>query len=302
MTMYQNFIAALQAFNGEYDIQYDEPMARHTTMRIGGPADVFLVPRTIDALGAAKRAARDCGVPCAVIGNGSNLLVSDAGYRGAVLCTSGLRAVTVEGNQITAQAGALLSVIARAAADAGLTGLEFAAGIPGSLGGAVFMNAGAYDGQMADRVTSVTYLDGDGVAHTLAAHELAFGYRESVFKTHEDWTVVCATMALTPGDATAIHTKMEDFACRRRDKQPLEMPSAGSTFKRPQGDFAGRLIEQAGMKGFAVGGAQVSEKHAGFVVNRGGATCADMLALIHTVQERVRAQSGVSLECEVRVL
>lgn len=302
MTMYQNFIAALQAFNGEYDIQYDEPMARHTTMRIGGPADVFLVPRTIEALGAAKRAAKGCGVPCAVIGNGSNLLVSDEGYRGAVLCTSGLRTVTIEGSEVTAQAGALLSAIARAAADAGLTGLEFAAGIPGSLGGAVFMNAGAYDGQMADRVTSVTYLDGDGVPHTLAAHELAFGYRESVFKAHEDWTVVRATMALGSGDPAAIRTKMEDFACRRRDKQPLELPSAGSTFKRPQGDFAGRLIEQAGMKGFAVGGAQVSEKHAGFVVNRGGATCADMLALIHAVQEHVRAQSGVSLECEVRVL
>lgn len=302
MTMYQNFIAALQAFNGEYDIQYDEPMARHTTMRVGGPADVFLVPRTIEALGAAKRAAKGCGVPCAVIGNGSNLLVSDEGYRGVVLCTSGLRRVEVEGNQVRAQSGALLSVIARAATDASLTGLEFAAGIPGSVGGAVFMNAGAYDGQMADRVTSVTYLDGDGAPHTLAANELAFGYRDSVFKAHEDWTVVCVTIALTPGDSVAIHAKMDDFACRRRDKQPLELPSAGSTFKRPQGDFAGRLIEAAGLKGFAVGGAQVSEKHAGFVVNRGGATCADILTIIHTVQERVRAQSGVSLECEVRVL
>ena len=302
MTTYQNFIAALQAFEGEYDIQYDEPMARHTTMRIGGPADVFLTPRTVDALGAAKRAARACGVPCVVLGNGSNLLVSDAGYRGAVLCTGGLRTVTVEDDRLTGQAGALLSAIARAAADAGLTGLEFAAGIPGSLGGAVFMNAGAYDGQMADRVTSVTYLDGDGAAHTLSSAELAFGYRPSAFKAHADWTVAHATMALTPGDPGAICAKMDDFACRRRDKQPLELPSAGSVFKRPQGDFAGRLIEAAGLRGLMIGGAQVSEKHAGFIVNRGGATCADVLALIRTVQERVQAQSGVSLECEVRVL
>ena len=194
-------------------------------------------------------------------------------------------------NSLTAEAGALLSRIARRAQRAGLTGAEFAGGIPGSLGGAVFMNAGAYDGQMAGIVESTEYLDAEGNIHTLR-----------IFRDHPDWTVLRSVIRLQLGDSAAILDKMNDFSQRRRDKQPLNFPSAGSTFKRPEGYFAGKLIEDAGLKGASVGAAQVSEKHAGFLINRGGATCDDMLRLIELVQERVREQFGVELECEVRIV
>ncbi|WP_087064939.1 UDP-N-acetylmuramate dehydrogenase, partial [Intestinibacillus massiliensis] len=203
---------------------------------------------------------------------------------------------------VRAGAGALLSGVAKAALEASLTGLEFAAGIPGSAGGAVFMNAGAYGGQMADVVREVAYLDGDGALRTCAGAGCGFGYRTSVFKAHPDWTVVSVTLGLTPGDPASIRTQMEDLAQRRRDKQPLDLPSAGSTFKRPEGYFAGKLIQDAGLRGAAIGGAQVSEKHAGFIVNRGGATSADVRALVSLVQRTVLERFGVALECEVRFL
>lgn len=302
MTDYKAYLAALQHFSGEIDILYDEPMARHTTFRIGGPADVFLTPRGGEALAGAVRAARALGVPCAVVGNGSNLLVRDEGYRGVVVCTGSMRGVRVEETAVYADAGAPLSQIARAALDAGLTGFEFAAGIPGSLGGAVFMNAGAYGGQMEDVLTEVWFYDEVGARRALPASELALGYRTSVFKQHPEWTIAGAALRLAPGDPAAIRARMDDLAGRRRDKQPLDLPSAGSTFKRPEGYFAGKLIDDAGCRGLRAGGAQISEKHAGFVVNTGGATCSDVLELIGQVRERVRAQSGVSLECEVRLL
>lgn len=302
MAEYQAFLTALGAFVEQSEMLYNEPMARHTTFRVGGAADVLLKPKTVEALAAALRAANETGTPHTVIGNGSNLLVRDEGYRGVILCTGELRAVHTQGDCMVCEAGALMSQIARAAYGYSLTGLEFAAGIPGTLGGAVFMNAGAYDGEMKNVLTETVYLDARGQEHVLPAAEQALGYRTSIFKAHTDWTIVRASLRLAQGDPAAIRAKMEDFAARRRDKQPLELPSAGSTFKRPVGHFAGKLIEDAGLRGFSVGGAQVSEKHCGFVVNTGGATCADVLALIDVVRDKVQAQSGVTLECEVRLL
>ena len=297
-------IAALRAAAPDIDILKDEPMRRHTTFAIGGPADLFIQPKTRRELAGALSVLRERGIPFLLLGNGSNMLVADAGIRGAVVCTTELDEVRIgeDGYTLTAEAGALLGRVARRAQRAGLTGVEFAGGIPGSVGGAVFMNAGAYDGQMAGVVEQTEYLDEAGETHTLTGEEHGFAYRGSVFRAHPDWTVVRSTLRLQPGDPAAILDKMKDFAQRRRDKQPLNFPSAGSTFKRPEGYFAGRLIEDAGLKGVSVGAAQVSEKHAGFLINRGGATCDDMLRLIELVQQRVREQFGVELECEVRIV
>lgn len=294
---------ALRAAVPEIEILSNEPMSRHTTFAIGGPADLFVIPKTLEQLAGTLKVLRNCGVPLLVLGNGSNMLVSDAGYRGAVICTTEMDDVrTGDDCTLVAQAGALLARVARRAQRAGLTGAEFSGGIPGSVGGAVFMNAGAYDGQMAGIVEKTEYLDGEGNLHTLTGEEHCFGYRNSAFRAHPDWTVVRTTMRLQPGDPAAILDKMNDFAQRRRNKQPLNFPSAGSTFKRPEGYFAGRLIEDAGLKGVSVGAAQVSEKHAGFLINRGGATCDEMLRLIELVQQRVRERFGVDLECEVRIV
>lgn len=296
-------MTALREAAPEIEMVTGEPMCHHTTFAIGGPADLFVSPKTVCELTAAIRAIRTSGLPLLLLGNGSNMLVSDTGYRGAVVCMTEMDDVrAVADNRLVAQAGALLGRVARRAQRAGLTGAEFAGGIPGSVGGAVFMNAGAYDGQMAGIVEKTEYLDGEGELHTLEGEAHGFGYRTSVFRAHPDWTVVRTTMHLQPGDPAAILDKMNDLAQRRRDKQPLNYPSAGSTFKRPEGYFAGRLIEDAGLKGMTVGGAQVSEKHAGFLINRGGATCDDMLRLIGLVQQRVREQFGVDLECEVRII
>ena len=296
-------IAALRQAAPEIDISQNEPMSRHTTFAIGGPADLFVQPRTRKELVDTIHVFRERGIRFLLLGNGSNMLVADAGIRGAVVCTTEMDEVRVgDGCTMTAEAGALLGRVARRAQRAGLTGAEFAGGIPGSVGGAVFMNAGAYDGQMAGIVEKTEYLDGEGELHTLEGEEHCFGYRLSAFRAHPDWTVVRTTMRLQPGDPAAILDKMNDFAQRRRDKQPLNFPSAGSTFKRPEGYFAGRLIEDVGLKGVSVGAAQVSEKHAGFLINRGGATCDDMLRLIELVQQRVREQFGVELECEVRIV
>lgn len=296
-------MAALREAVPEIEVVANEPMSRHTTFAIGGPADLFISPKTTEQLAGALAAIRSCGVPFLLLGNGSNMLVADAGYRGAVICTTEMDDVRAgEDSTLVAQAGALLGRVARRAQRAGLTGAEFSGGIPGSVGGAVFMNAGAYDGQIAGIVEKTEYLDGEGNLRTLTGEEHCFGYRSSAFRAHPDWTVVRTTMRLQPGDPAAILDKMNDFAQRRRDKQPLNYPSAGSTFKRPEGYFAGRLIEDAGLKGVSVGAAQVSEKHAGFLINRGGATCDEMLRLIELVQQRVREKFGVELECEVRIV
>lgn len=282
----------------------DEPMSRHTSFRIGGPADLLVSPKSERAVCSVVRAAKQAGLPLTVLGNGSNVLVSDDGIRGVVLCIgSDYAAVETQDTCMTAQTGALLSALSNEAHKHGLTGLEFAGGIPGSLGGALFMNAGAYDGQMADVVVSSRYYDAQtDCIQTLEGESHAFGYRTSVFKAHPDWIALSARMQLKQGDPAQIRAKMDDFSQRRRDKQPLNYPSAGSTFKRPTGYFAGKLIQDAGLMGYTIGGAQVSEKHAGFVINRGGATCADVKALIAHIQQEVFRQFGVQLEPEVRML
>ncbi|MBP3311590.1 MAG: UDP-N-acetylmuramate dehydrogenase [Butyricicoccus sp.] len=299
---YRLFLEKTQPYKKELGLIEREPMSRHTTFQIGGAAEIFVQPRNLGAFMTALQAARESGLPLTVIGRGSNLLVRDEGVPGVVLCTCGMNGVRVEGRRVIAEAGASMAQLAQAALRAGLTGAEFAAGIPGTVGGGVFMNAGAYDGQMADIVTRSVFMDGEGGSWSLTGEEHAFGYRASVYKQHPDWVIIEAECVLKPGDPAEIRAKMDDFARRRREKQPLNFPSAGSTFKRPEGYFAGRLIEDAGLKGASVGGAQVSEKHAGFVINHGGATCADVTALIEHIQKIVLEQFGVKLECEVRLI
>ncbi len=280
-----------------------EPMARHTTLRVGGPAEILFSPASEKQLLFAVEAARSAGVPARIIGNGSNLLVLDGGLPGLTIrLGETFSEVSVDGSRITAQAGALLSRVAAAARDASLTGLEFASGIPGSVGGGMAMNAGAYGGQLSDVFESCRALDPEtGIVSALTPAEMALGYRESAALSR-GLIVTEATFRLTAGEREAIQARMDDLNARRRDKQPLSLPSAGSTFKRPEGYFAGALIEQAGLKGLRVGGASVSEKHAGFVVNDAGATAGDVLALIRLIQARVFEHSGVRLEPEVRIL
>ena len=293
-------IEKLYAFAPRARVLENEPLARHTTFRVGGPADVLFLPESAEELRRAMELAREVGEDCLVIGNGSNLLVRDGGVRGLVIKLAGpMSGVSVEGTAIRAQAGASLSQVSRAALQASLTGLEFASGIPGSLGGALAMNAGAYGGELSQVVREATALL-DGEVRTLSREELAMGYRTSRL-LREGGIVLSAVLDLKEGDASEIAETMDELNRRRREKQPLSFPSAGSTFKRPEGYFAGALIEQAGLKGYAIGGAQVSEKHAGFLINRGGATASDLLRLIEYVQERVYAQSGVRLETEVRI-
>ncbi len=298
-----DFSQAIRCSEEQYAIQYNEPMSRHTSFRIGGPADIFVSPKTETAIAEVVRAARENELPLTVLGNGSNVLVRDEGIRGVVLAIgTEFGAAQVQENTISAQSGILLSVLSKLALEHSLTGLEFAGGIPGSLGGALFMDAGAYGGQMADVVTATRYLDEHLEIQTVVGEAHKFGYRTSVFKEHPDWIVLSSEMKLEHGRYEEIKAKMDDFAQRRRDKQPLNFPSAGSTFKRPEGYFAGKLIQDAGLMGYTVGGAQVSEKHAGFVINRGGATCDDVLRLIAHVHDEVLRQFGVEMEPEVRLL
>ena len=280
----------------------EEPMCRHTTFRIGGPAQVFAQPAGAREAAVLARACAAHAVPLLVVGNGSNLLVHDAGIRGVVLHVGGAMAEAhVQGTQLVSQAGLSLAAAARLAARHGLAGLAFAEGIPGTLGGGAAMNAGAYGGEMAQVVACVTLTDRQGAVRTLSAKEMQYGYRHSAVLAHE-WIVTDVTLALAPGDAGQIEQEMRRIAQERRAKQPLQWPSAGSAFKRPAQGYAAQLIDQAGLKGLCVGGAQVSPLHAGFIVNTGAATAADVLALMETVRERVLAHSGVALEPEIRVV
>ena len=278
-----------------------EPMSGRTTFRIGGPADIFLLPASVEALRAVLAAAAEEQVPVSLMGAGSNLLVRDGGVRGAVISTRRLTGVTAAGAEITAECGIPLPSLALAARDLGLAGLEFAQGIPGSFGGALCMNAGAYGGEIGPLVRWVDACTPDGTPVRLGPEQLGFGYRKSVFS---DGTMIAlrACLHLIPGSREEITARMEDYAARRKASQPLELPSAGSTFKRPEGYYAGKLISDAGLKGLRVGGAQVSEKHAGFVVNTGGATAADVLALCAKITETVRERFGVTLEREIKVI
>ena len=298
----QDLTWRLRSIVGDDNVALDEPMSKHTSFRIGGPADLFVTPDDIDELRDVIAACKAAGVPHFVLGCGSDLLVADEGYRGVIVsCTKGLVNVAIDGETMACQAGVPLREASEMACELGLSGLEFACGIPGSVGGACFMNAGAYGGCVADVLESVRCLMPDGTQQSLPVEELALGYRASRVRD-EGLVVLSATFRLHEGDQDDIRARMDDFTQRRRKKQPLELPSAGSTFKRPEGHFAGKLITDAGLKGYAHGGASVSTKHAGFVVNNGGATATDVHAVIRHVQDEVERQFGVRLEPELRFL
>lgn len=289
-----------KAFPGQFQIHV--PMAQYTTFRVGGPADILVSPNSQEEVCTLLVAIQAEQVPCTILGNGSNVLVLDKGIRGMVLkLGNALNGLVIEGTRIRVEAGVLLSRLATAAADAGLTGLEFASGIPGSLGGAILMNAGAYGGEIGNLVRTVTVVDPNGQVRNLDREQMDFRYRHSVVMETGD-IILSATLELAPDDPEAIHERIRDLTQKRITKQPLNFPSAGSTFKRPPGYFAAALIDQAGLRGYRVGDAQVSEKHTGFVVNRGHATASEILQLMDDVKTRVHAMSGVWLEPEVRIL
>ena len=291
---------ALRAM-GQDRLLENEPMSRHTTFRVGGPADLMFLPASAQELCDALRLAREAGVPAQVLGNGSNLIVRDGGIRGlTIVLGEHFSDIRVEGKRLCAQAGALLSRVAAAAMEAGLSGLEFAGGIPGTLGGGCAMNAGAYGGQISDVLVSAEVLLG-GKVRTMSLEEMQMGYRTTL-PLREGGVVLSACFELERDDSDAIQSRMKELNARRRDKQPLNLPSAGSTFKRPEGHFAGALIEGCGLKGCSIGAAQVSQKHAGFIVNTGGATAKDILQLIAHVQAVVRRETGVELEPEVKIM
>ena len=291
----------LRSIVGEENVLVDEPMSEHTTFEVGGPADLFVTPEDIDEVREVVSAVRESGENYFLLGRGSDLLVSDAGYRGVIIALECLMGVSVEGDEMCCQAGVDLREASEMACELGLSGLEFACGIPGSVGGACYMNAGAYDGCMADVLKEVRVLTSAGDVCDLGVDELDLGYRHSRI-ADEGLVVLSATFALTRADGEKIRQEMDDLTHRREEKQPLDLPSAGSTFKRPEGHFAGKLITDAGLRGYQVGGAAVSKKHAGFVVNVGGATAADVHAVIEHVQAEVERQFGVRLEPEVRFL
>ena len=298
--MNQNFYDKLNNVIAKDSILIDEPMSRHTTFRVGGPADFFVTPKAKEEVRDVIRICKEAGMPYYIIGNGSNLLVSDAGYRGVIVqIYKEMNEVKVEGDLVKAQAGALLSGIAAKALWAELSGFEFASGIPGTIGGACVMNAGAYGGEMKDVLESVTVLTGEGKIIELGRNELELGYRTSVI-AKKGYIVLGAVLKLERGDGEKIKTYMDELKEKRVTKQPLEYPSAGSTFKRPEGYFAGKLIQDSGLKGFTVGGAQVSEKHSGFVINKGNATAADVMELIRQVTAKVKEDTGVTMEPEVK--
>ncbi len=300
--MNSEVIEGLKKLIPEKDILIDELMSRHTTFRTGGPASLFLRPEDEMAVLSVVKFLRSNECPFFILGNGSNLLVSDKGYDGVVISLENLNDVHIEGDTtIVAEAGVLNSAIASLARDRSLAGFEFAAGIPGTIGGAMIMNAGAYGGEMKDIVESVRVITPDGVVAIISGSDCDFGYRTSALK-RDGFVVTSARLVLVKGDQTAIAEGMKELALKRKEKQPLEYPSAGSTFKRPEGYFAGKLIEDAGLRGFTVGGAQVSEKHCGFVINKENATSTDIYNLIVEVKKRVLESSGVTLEPEVIML
>ena len=279
------------------------PLCRHSTFRIGGAADIALSPKSADELCQTLAFLRANEIPTLVIGKGSNILFADEGYRGAVVFTEKCRQIKIADDTVFADAGIPLATLANAARDEELTGLEFAFGIPGTLGGAIYMNAGAYGGSMSDVCISSEYYDlKTGAIKGLFEDAQGFDYRKSIYQSHPEWVILGATLKLKKGNRKNISETMRAYLDKRRATQPLDLPNAGSIFKRPDGYFAGKLIEDCGLKGLTVGGAQVSEKHAGFIVNIGGATCEDVKRLIEQIQTTVLQQTGVELECEIRFL
>lgn len=300
--MNQDLYNQLCEIVGSDNVHVDEEMKKHTTFRIGGPADFYVLPHSKDEIGRVVQVCKNAEEPFYVLGNGSNLLVGDKGYRGVIIqIFKNYSDIIIEGTQITAKSGALLSKVAKKALDAGLTGFEFASGIPGTIGGAVVMNAGAYGGEMKDVILSATVMTREGGIQKLSNQELQLGYRTSLVARQND-IVLEVRLGLKKGNSDEIRDLMEELKNKRVTKQPLEYPSAGSTFKRPEGYFAGKLIMDAGMRGFSVGDAQVSEKHCGFVINKGDASARDIVALMEEVTGRVKEQFGVTLEPEVKRL
>ena len=298
----EKFLAECREFLQPEQIMLDAPMSEHTTFKIGGPADCLLKPANLEETQKILQLVKKYDLPLTFVGNGSNMLVRDKGIRGVVVnFADTINDIRVEGTKMMVGAGALLKDIAEAAAQHSLAGMEFACGIPGSIGGAVFMNAGAYGGETKSVVNAVCAVTREGEIKTYTLDELELGYRHSIFQSNGE-AIVEVELELTPGNEEEIRAGIADYTNRRESKQPLEMPSAGSTFKRPEGYFAGTLIDQTGLKGLTVGGAQVSTKHAGFVVNKGGATAADVVNLIHEVQKRVKDAHGVELQPEVRMI
>lgn len=296
MSLYEDLCRIL----GEENVQQDEPMSRHTTFRVGGPADYFVTPEEDEQIRDVIALLKKKAVPYYVIGNGSNLLVGDKGYRGVIIqIYKKMNQIRVEGESMYVQAGALLSAAASQALANGLTGFEFASGIPGTMGGAVMMNAGAYGGEMKQVLVNALALTPEGKIHVVPVDLMELGYRTSVFGKNGD-IVLSAELKLNAGNPEEIRARMDELKEKRVTKQPLEYPSAGSTFKRPEGYFAGKLIEDAGLRGFQVGGAQVSEKHCGFVINKENASAADIISLMEQVADKVEAMAGVRLEPEVR--
>ena len=300
---YSALLTLAEEYNREHgntiEIKQNEPMSRHTSFKIGGNADLYIIPHDMDALIETVRILKETETKRYFLGNATNVLFDDAGFRGAVVSLGNICAIKVIENRIIAEAGASLNLVCKTARDKELSGLEFAYGIPGSIGGAVFMNAGAYGGEMSQVVAQSTYFSLDDMTvHTipLTAHE--YGYRESVYR-HNNWLVLSAVLELQKGEYDKINAAMNDYMSRRVDKQPLEYPSAGSVFKRYPGRYTGQMIEECGLKGYSIGGAQVSEKHAGFIVNKGGATSADVLALIEHIKNEVYKKFDCRIECEV---
>lgn len=284
------------------NIKYNEPMSKHTSFRIGGPADILLLPGNISELLAAVQWAKSESVPYFVIGAGSNILVKDGGIRGLVIkMGQNFKQIMINNTSIVATSGIRLSELSKRAAEAGLSGLEFAEGIPGTLGGAVFMNAGAYGGEIGNLVTNVSCLDSKGELVKLSGSQLSFGYRHSIFQ-NLDYIILEVELNLVRGEPEEIKAQMREYASHRKEKQPIERPSAGSVFRRPEGKYVGPMIEELGLKGYCVGDAKVSLKHAGFIINRGQATARDVLDLIAHIQAKVRENYGVELESEIRII
>ncbi|MFV0412133.1 MAG: UDP-N-acetylmuramate dehydrogenase [Oscillospiraceae bacterium] len=298
-----NFAAAIEYFTKrKIPFSIDEPLKNHTSFHIGGSAAVFCIPQTVQQLKEAALFSQNAGIPCFILGNGTNVLFEDGGYAGVVVSTEkALSRLGYQNGLLEAGAGVAMQQLCEYALDEALTGLEFAYGIPGSVGGAVFMNAGAYGGEIQDVVASVRYLNEQGDEVVLQKEQLELGYRQSVFQG-KPWVIISASFCLQPGSKQAIRALMQKNMASRTEKQPLELPSAGSAFKRPQGAFAGALIDQCGLRGFRVGDAAISQKHCGFIVNLGNATCRQVLQLANEVSERVLAETGFLLEKEIRVV
>lgn len=298
---YTNIIETAEKYGCQYKL--NEQMSQHTTFRIGGPADLFVTPVTVEGLQKIVSECEKSGIYCFILGNGSNLLISDKGIRGVVVTTTSClnEIELINAYEIKVSAGVRLSRLSDLAYENSLTGAEFVWGIPGTVGGAVYMNAGAYDGEMKNILTEIEYMTSDGEIHTMSAADADLSYRHSIFSTNDN-VIISATVRLIPGDKGEIRAKMDDFMSRRKDKQPLDYPSAGSTFKRPVGGFAAALIDECGLKGYRIGGAEVSKKHAGFVINIGGATCFDVMRLVEHIQKEVFLAKSIKLEPEIKVI